>query len=75
MTKGEMCGASEAPKPELFTKEQICQVLQVSTATLDRLRSKGAPVTYVLESPRFRKTAILEWLEAQSAKRAERDGA
>lgn len=57
--------AGEPLSPEMLTVEQICAVLQVSRATLHRLRREGLPTVMLGESPRFRKAHCLAWLEAR----------
>jgi hypothetical protein len=54
--------APTEPRPELLTVEDICRELQVSRATLHKLRGEGLPTLTVGDSPRFRIAEVLAWL-------------
>lgn len=56
--------------PALLTTDQLCSALQVSRSTLYAMRDRGMPVTYVLDSPRFSLSAVLEWLNDSQQLRA-----
>jgi hypothetical protein len=56
----------ERPDPaKLLTKADLAQRLQVSTRTIDTLRAKGLPTTWVVESPRFDWPIVRTWLAEQ----------
>jgi excisionase family DNA binding protein len=61
--------AEEAPRPELLTVEQLCHALQISRATLHRLREEGLPELRLGDSLRFRMPDVLTWIEQRSRKR------
>lgn len=54
-------------QPALLTTAQLAQKIGCSVRTVARLRDAGLPVVYVLESPRFRLDAVLEFLTSNSA--------
>ncbi len=51
---------------EILTKEELATYLKVTERTIDRLRKKGMPFLKVGDSVRFKKDAILKWLEENS---------
>lgn len=63
--------AVRQPQPELLTTEQICAALQISRATLHRLRLQGLPTVMLLDSPRWKVTECIRWLERRTAERAQ----
>jgi len=52
----------------LVTKKEICSLLNVSRATLDRWRSKGLPFIKVDRAVRFDKSKVLEWVIKEGEK-------
>ena len=57
-------GEGAAPKPEILTAAQLCAALQISRATLHRLRGEGLPGEVRLgDSPRFVLTEVLAHLK------------
>lgn len=58
-----------APIPALLTVDQVCASLQISRASLHRLRLEGLPVVMVLDSPRFRLDDVLQWLDQRTRQR------
>lgn len=51
---------------EILTKEELSTYLKVTERTIDRLRKKGMPFLKVGDSVRFKKDAVLKWLEENS---------
>lgn len=54
------------PAPALLTAVQLCNQLQVSKQTLNRLVQLGLPRVFVLESPRYDLGEVIAWLRARS---------
>lgn len=48
--------------PALLDRKRLALALGVSMPTLDRLRRKGLPTTWVVDAPRFELRAVLDWL-------------
>lgn len=46
----------------LLDRQQLAHALNLSIPTVDRLRRKGLPTTWILEAPRFEMRAVLDWL-------------
>lgn len=56
--------------PEFLTKRQVAEMLQCSTRQVEILTSKGRlakPIYLGERSPRWRRSELLAWLDAQSA--------
>jgi excisionase family DNA binding protein len=51
---------------EILTKEELASYLKVTERTIDRLRKKGMPFFKVGDTVRFKKDAVLKWLEENS---------
>jgi excisionase family DNA binding protein len=51
---------------EILTKEELASYLKVTERTIDRLRKKGMPFFKVGDTVRFKKDAVLNWLEENS---------
>ncbi len=51
---------------EILTKEELATYLKVTERTIDRLRKKGMPFLKVGDTVRFKKDAVLKWLEENS---------
>ncbi len=54
-----------APPDALMQKQDVCQVLGVSPASLDRFCREGMPHVYVGASRRFRRAAVVAWFESR----------
>ena len=55
--------ADRAPTgPALLDRVGLARALDISPATVDRLRRQGCPMIRIGDSPRFELTACLEWL-------------
>jgi excisionase family DNA binding protein len=52
----------------LVTKKDICVLLNISRATLDRWRSKGLPSIKVDRAVRFDKEKVIEWVMREDEK-------
>lgn len=48
---------------ELLTKEELCKMLKISRATLDRWRKKGLPYIKTGRLVRFDKREVSRWLK------------
>jgi len=53
------------PKPALLDTAGLARELRVSAPTIAKLRRKGCPVVWVVESPRYELAAVLEFLRAR----------
>jgi len=51
---------------EILDTIGACELLSISRATLHRLRKEGLPFKYVGESPRFLRSALIEWVNSHS---------
>ena len=58
---------AQAEAPALLTRDQAAQALQVSIATLGRLRSEGLPTVMVGDHPRFCLQDVLDWLSRRNS--------
>jgi hypothetical protein len=58
--------SAEPVKPELLTRQQIAQAIQVTTKTVARMVKDGMPEQRVGDSPRYRLTDVLAWIEQRS---------
>jgi hypothetical protein len=56
--------------PALLDRQGLARELQVSPATVDRLRADGCPELIVGASPRFELAAVLAWIRARSERAA-----
>ena len=52
----------------LITMQELCAILKVSRATIDRWRKEGLPFTKVGVQIRFRENEALKWVEERSNK-------
>jgi len=50
----------------LLTREELCEKLQVSPSTVERLRRKGLPVIYVGSSVRYALDRVMSFLDSNS---------
>ena len=55
------------PPPALLDRRGLAQFLGVSLPTVDKLRGEGCPTLWVVDSPRFEREAVLEWLRSRGA--------
>lgn len=60
-----LLAARAAPPPALLDRAGLAGALDVSTKTLDRLRSEGLPELTIGDAPRFELERCLEWLRAR----------
>jgi len=70
--KAKVGPAVIAGLPRLLTTVQVAEALGVDSSTLSRWRSRGVgPRVYWLgkASPRYREQDVLEWVDAQYARR------
>lgn len=51
------------PTPELMTKAELADYLRCDISKVNRFMKKGLPFIVFGTTPRFRKSAIDEWLE------------
>jgi hypothetical protein len=58
----EALDTNKPSHPQLATREQCARALNISTRSLDTLRSQGLPTLMVLESPRFELAEVVAWL-------------
>lgn len=63
----EALDANKSSLPQLATREQCAKALNISTRSLDTLRSQGLPVVWVLDSPRFDVAEVVTWLREKGA--------
>jgi hypothetical protein len=66
----EFADGAPAP-PELLTTEQICAALGCSRTSLHRLVLDGLPRLMLLDSPRYRLSDCVAWLETRTRERQE----
>jgi len=50
----------------MLTKNEIAELLQVSRATIDRLREKGMPSHKIGKQVRFDENEVKEWVKKQN---------
>ncbi|AFM40978.1 DNA-binding protein, excisionase family [Desulfosporosinus acidiphilus SJ4] len=50
----------------LLTKEEVCEWLNISRATLDRWRNQGLPYLKTGKLVRFNRGKVQEWLNQQT---------
>ena len=63
-----------APATDLLTKDELAHALKVSPQTVSRALTKGLPVEYVGDLPRFDLGACRTWLAAQERPPTRRSG-
>lgn len=51
---------------QLVNVKEMCELLQVSRATLYRLKDQGMPFVKLLRSTRFDPEAVFKWVEEQN---------
>lgn len=56
-------GGGAAAAPALLTNAQLAAALQISRASLHRLRDQGLPTVMVLDSPRYDLQQVRAWLD------------
>ena len=57
---------AQAPKPDYLDRAGLARALDVSVATVARMRAQGCPCVVVGDSPRFRLAHVQKWLESRS---------
>lgn len=62
---------AEPLKPELLTRQQVAQVLQISSQTVMRMVKEGMPMQRIGDSPRFKVAHVLAWIEERSKRAPE----
>jgi hypothetical protein len=63
---GRLAELIPEPTPELLDRKGLAQFLGVSLPTVDKLRAEGCPVLMIVESPRFERERVLEWLRSRA---------
>jgi excisionase family DNA binding protein len=51
------------PTPEIMTKAELAEYLRCDRSKIERFMKTGLPYFYFGDTPRFRKSAVDEWLE------------
>ena len=54
---------------KLLTTNQICEIFQVSRATVDRWRKEGLAYLRMGRSVRFEENAVNEWKKSKSSEK------
>lgn len=59
-------GPVDSDPPEVLTRKQAAELLQVEQHQIPKLVAKGLPYSRLGTQWRFRRSAILQWLSEQS---------
>jgi excisionase family DNA binding protein len=54
---------------KMLTKQELCEWLQVSLPTVDRLMKQGMPHLKIGKAVRFEQEDVKKWLEEQQEKK------
>ncbi len=54
---------------ELLTMDELCKLLKLSRATINRWRKEGLPTKKIGKSVRFEKDMVFKWLDENKSEK------